>query len=82
MRISLLARSPQAAQMVAGERRTAVMLTHQLATACATRVLTGWRGELRARAHWRGRTLQACLGFWAYWAPAHRARNAGAEQGC
>lgn len=59
------------------ERETAQLLTHQLAVSCATRVLTQWQQLLRANTHWRGRLLQGCLGFWAYWAPEHRARNAG-----
>lgn len=67
----------QAAQLLAEERRTAELLTHQLAVNCATRVLTGWQAVLRAQAHWRRRTLQGCWQYWVYWAPTHRARNAG-----
>jgi hypothetical protein len=59
------------------ERNTAQLLTHQLAVNCASRVLTGWQQMLRAKAHWRRRTLQGCLAFWSWWAPDHRTRNAG-----
>ena len=68
----------QAAVLRVVERETAQLLTHQLAVNCATRVLAGWQQTLRANAHWRQHTLRGCLGFWAYWAPDHKARNAGA----
>lgn len=69
----------QAAQLRADEHNTAQLLTHQLAVNCATRVLTGWQQMLRANSHWRQHTLQGSLRFWAWWAPDHRARNAGKQ---
>jgi hypothetical protein len=62
------------------ERETAQLLTHQLAVNCAIRVLTGWQQMLRANTHWRQHTLRGCLTYWSWWAPDHRARNAGGQE--
>lgn len=67
----------QAAQLQAHERTAAVELAHELATACASRLLTGWQQQARAQRHYRRQHLQHCLGFWAAWAPRHAASNAG-----